>query len=214
MTYACEIWGNDFDCKSQKVVTLQKRAIRLIAKSSHLSNSEPLFEQLRCLKFQNLAQFKIQLQFWIFAKLNLQFFWALIKLKSTLDLLVCKICLQNVTIVTIPDPVWRAIFILNSVVQKRDLLILVILVWDCGIIWMKISVLQEVLTYLRKTLKICSLIPIPINAFCIYWLICIIYPIRERHKSLNYNMLIYSQYFLNVIVTVPYSYLCRFTLPN
>ena len=48
MTYAC--WGNNFACKSQKVVTFQKRAIRLIAKSSHLSNSEPVFKQFRCQK--------------------------------------------------------------------------------------------------------------------------------------------------------------------
>ncbi len=33
MIYGCEIRRNNFDCESQKVVTLQKRLLRLIAKS-------------------------------------------------------------------------------------------------------------------------------------------------------------------------------------
>ena len=81
-------------------------------------------------------------------------------------------------------------FYIKHCSSKRDLLILVILVWYCGIISLKISVLQEVWTYLRKKFKICSLLPILINALCIYWLICIIYPKGERPTSLNYNILI------------------------
>ena len=41
------------------MVTLQKRAIRLIAKSFYLSKPEPLFKKFRCLKFHDLVQFKI-----------------------------------------------------------------------------------------------------------------------------------------------------------
>ena len=98
---------------------------------------------------------------------NLKPFCSLTKLKLMLYLLVFKICLQNVTIVAITDPVWRAIFALNLVVQKRDFLILAILVWDCGIIWMKTSVLQEVLTCLRKKLK-------TYLYWFLFWLMCFV----------------------------------------
>ncbi len=62
--------------------------------------------------------------------------------------------------------------------------------WDCRIIWMKISVLQEMLTYLGTKFKIC---PILINEFCIYWIICIILNQKGLSHFLTY-MLIYSEY--------------------
>ena len=41
--YACEIWGNNYNSSIDKVILLQKRAIRIVDKANYRDHTEPLF---------------------------------------------------------------------------------------------------------------------------------------------------------------------------
>ena len=55
LNYGLILWGN----KSHKVLTLQKKAIRLISNSSYISHTNPLFIQHKLLKIGDLFKLKL-----------------------------------------------------------------------------------------------------------------------------------------------------------
>ena len=55
LNYGLIIWGNE----SHKVLTLQKKAIRLISNSSYISHTNPLFIQHKLLKLVDLFKLKL-----------------------------------------------------------------------------------------------------------------------------------------------------------
>ena len=59
MIYCLEVWGNS--SSMNKIVKLQKRAIRIIHKKSYRSHTEPLFKQSRILKITDLYKVKLSL---------------------------------------------------------------------------------------------------------------------------------------------------------
>ncbi len=59
LNYAIQIWGNSNDM--YKLITRQKRAIRLISNKPYLSHTEPLFKQKRILKVDDLYKTQIAL---------------------------------------------------------------------------------------------------------------------------------------------------------
>lgn len=59
LSYACEIWGNTFDSSINKLILLQKRAIRIVDKSHYREHTDPLFVKYNCLKFKDIVNSKI-----------------------------------------------------------------------------------------------------------------------------------------------------------
>lgn len=51
MSYACQVWGQNSSYKTQRVLNLQKRAMRIITFSDFNSHSAPLFLDLKILSF-------------------------------------------------------------------------------------------------------------------------------------------------------------------
>ena len=58
LNYACEIWGNTFETRLNKVVILQKRAIRLVENVNYRDHTEPIFHKYKCLKFLDIISLK------------------------------------------------------------------------------------------------------------------------------------------------------------
>ena len=59
--YCCEVWGNASKYLIERVVSLQKRAIRVISKSEFRAHTLPLFSKYKLLKFRDIVRFKILL---------------------------------------------------------------------------------------------------------------------------------------------------------
>ena len=57
LTYGVLAWGNTYKTNLQKIITSQKRAIRIITFSGINDHSSPLFKKLNILKFVDLVQF-------------------------------------------------------------------------------------------------------------------------------------------------------------
>lgn len=55
LTYGIEIWGNTYKVRTTPVFLLQKKVIRIITHSSYNSPTNPLFIQLKTLKFYDLV---------------------------------------------------------------------------------------------------------------------------------------------------------------
>ena len=55
LNYSWILWGNE----SHKVLTLKKKAIRLISNSSYISHTNPLFIQHKLLKIGDLFKLKL-----------------------------------------------------------------------------------------------------------------------------------------------------------
>ena len=55
LNYGLLLWGTE----SHKVLTLQKKAIRLISNSSYISHTNPLFIQHKLLKIGDLFKLKL-----------------------------------------------------------------------------------------------------------------------------------------------------------
>ena len=55
LSYCCEVWGNTHKTKLNKIKILQKKAIRIVCKTGYRQHSEPLFKQMKCLKFEDLV---------------------------------------------------------------------------------------------------------------------------------------------------------------
>ena len=56
LNYCCLLWGSNYNSQLQKLVTLQKRAIRLIDYVYPPHSSEPIFKQYSILKLADMAQ--------------------------------------------------------------------------------------------------------------------------------------------------------------
>ena len=61
LSYAIIAWENADRTITLKTMTLQKRAIRTINKSSYNSHTEPLFSQSQILKLEDLYQHQLNL---------------------------------------------------------------------------------------------------------------------------------------------------------
>ena len=55
LTYGLSIWGNTYSSTLKPLITLQKRAIRIITFSKPDEHSEPLFKELEILKLTDLV---------------------------------------------------------------------------------------------------------------------------------------------------------------
>ena len=58
ITYCNIVWGNCSSTKINSILLLQKRALRVVTNSHYLSNSEPLFHQLKRLKINDIHTFQ------------------------------------------------------------------------------------------------------------------------------------------------------------
>jgi len=56
LNYCSEIWGNTFKTNLQPIVTLQKKAIRIICNANRHEHTTPLFKRLNILKFHDLLK--------------------------------------------------------------------------------------------------------------------------------------------------------------
>ena len=64
MTYCVEVWGNTYKTNTYPIFILQKRAIRIIHKTTYREPTNPLFIKLKILKFKDLIDYKtIQIVF-------------------------------------------------------------------------------------------------------------------------------------------------------
>ena len=54
--YCCEIWGNNFNSRTNPLFLLQKRAIRIVNNSHYRANTAALFYQLKTLKLYDLIK--------------------------------------------------------------------------------------------------------------------------------------------------------------
>ena len=70
MIYAIQIWGATFDCFTNKIVTLQKKVVRMMTftvtffSENGPPHSGPLFKKLNILKFNDI--FKLRLSQFIY----------------------------------------------------------------------------------------------------------------------------------------------------
>ena len=55
--YCNEVWGATYVSHLNRLILLQKRAIRIIAKTTYLAHTRPLFKQYRILKLQQINIF-------------------------------------------------------------------------------------------------------------------------------------------------------------
>jgi hypothetical protein len=56
ITYGLMIWGSTYKYHTRKLITQQKKAIRLVCKKSYNDHAEPLFKKLKILKFTDLFE--------------------------------------------------------------------------------------------------------------------------------------------------------------
>jgi len=56
LNYCSEIWGNTFKTNLRQIVTLQKKAIRIICNIEKYEHTTPLFKRLNILKFHDLVK--------------------------------------------------------------------------------------------------------------------------------------------------------------
>ena len=60
LNYCILIWGNTCQSYIQPLITIQKRAIRLIKGAQRLDHSDPLFKELRILKIREIYVYSLQ----------------------------------------------------------------------------------------------------------------------------------------------------------
>ena len=61
LTYCLVIWGSNYESTMQPIITVQKRAIRLIAGVGRISHTSPLFRELKVLKVGDLLRYQLLL---------------------------------------------------------------------------------------------------------------------------------------------------------
>ena len=59
LCYCVGVWGYTYPSNLKRVVTLQKRAIRIISKSKFDAHTDPLFKELKMLKLDSIIRFHI-----------------------------------------------------------------------------------------------------------------------------------------------------------
>ena len=74
--YYCDLaWGGTYKANLQRIVILQKRALRIVNNSTYDANTGPIYKELKLFKFHDIHSF--QLGFFIFYKFS--YAWRLIK---------------------------------------------------------------------------------------------------------------------------------------
>ncbi len=58
ISYCVEVWGNTYKTNTKPIFILQKRAIRIVNKTTYRETTNPLFIKLKALKFNDLVDFK------------------------------------------------------------------------------------------------------------------------------------------------------------
>ena len=58
MNYCVEVWGNTYKTNTEPIFILQKRAIRIINKTTYREPTNQLFIELKTLKFKDLVDYK------------------------------------------------------------------------------------------------------------------------------------------------------------
>ena len=61
LSYCLVIWGSNYASSLHPVITVQKRAIRVVAGTGRLAHTSPIFRQLRILKLPDLLKYRILL---------------------------------------------------------------------------------------------------------------------------------------------------------
>ena len=64
MTYGLPVWGNANQIFTNKLVTLQKKAIRAISFSEYKSPSAPIFKEFEILRFKDLYKTQLAALMW------------------------------------------------------------------------------------------------------------------------------------------------------
>ena len=59
--YCIAVWGNTYDSYLKPLITLQKRAVRIIANAAFRDDTEPLFKKLKILSISKLHTYFVQL---------------------------------------------------------------------------------------------------------------------------------------------------------
>ena len=57
--YCIIVWGSTYKTNLRRLVSLQKRVIRIISKSTFDSNSDPIFKELELLKLNDVRQLEL-----------------------------------------------------------------------------------------------------------------------------------------------------------
>ena len=57
--YCASVWGSTYQSNLKRLITLQKRVIRIISKSTFDAHTNPIFKNLNILKFENLIKLQI-----------------------------------------------------------------------------------------------------------------------------------------------------------
>ena len=67
--YYCNLaWAGTYKSNLQRIVTLQKRALRIVSNSTYIAHTGPIFKELKLLKFHDIHSF--QLGFFMFSFKN------------------------------------------------------------------------------------------------------------------------------------------------
>ena len=57
MNYCNLVWGSAYECHLKPLLTLQKKAVRIITKSAYDERSAPIFNSLKILQLQKIYKF-------------------------------------------------------------------------------------------------------------------------------------------------------------
>ena len=68
MIYCVSVWGSTYHSNLHRIVTLQKKVVRIMSKVSCDSHTENLFQELNILKFLALYSFQIGNPMFLFTK--------------------------------------------------------------------------------------------------------------------------------------------------
>ena len=94
MNYGCQIWGQNMHPQFAKIITLQKRAMRIIKFADFEAHSDPLFKEMKVLRIQDLI--KLQNCLFVHDFLNKNYPFA-----STTTLRQYLICTQKVLLIVL-----------------------------------------------------------------------------------------------------------------
>ncbi len=59
MNYGILLWGNNYKSRLNKIIILQKRAVRIISNSQYLTHTNSLFKNLKILKLQDIVRLEV-----------------------------------------------------------------------------------------------------------------------------------------------------------
>ena len=68
LIYCVSVWGLTYNSNIKRIVTFQKKAIRIVAKVPFDSHTDPIFRDLEVLKFSNVVLFHLAKFMFFFSK--------------------------------------------------------------------------------------------------------------------------------------------------